>query len=135
MAREFLLGTKPTAVLSYKRSKRDSDLAGSAAFGYCVSRNLHYIDYKLVTPSIINGVPFAYYLVPSKTDERLLAETVLSAISNIGVFCDKNCTSDEWQTDQLLVHVNRSCVPVRVNQKTQKLEGFDCWLNALRERT
>jgi len=134
LATEFLLDTKPLPVLGYKRSKRHSDFAGSATFGYCASRNMHYFGYKLVTLSTMNGVPIAYDLVPANTDERLAAETVLSAISNCDVFCDKGFISEEWQTEQLVIHGNRIWTPARVNQKTQNPEGFDRWLNALRER-
>src|SRR5574341_2118675 len=38
----FLLDTKPVPVVGYKRSKRHSDFAGSANYGFCSSKNLHY---------------------------------------------------------------------------------------------
>jgi hypothetical protein len=37
-----LLDTKPVPVVGYKRSKRNSDFAGSANYDKCASRNLHY---------------------------------------------------------------------------------------------
>ena len=96
LATEFLLDTKPLPVVGYKRSKKHSDFAGSAAYGYCASRNMHYFGYKLVTLSTMDGIPVAYDLVPANTDERLAAETVLSAISNCDVFCDKGFIGEEW---------------------------------------
>ncbi len=39
----YLIDTKPIPVLGYKRSKRHSDFRGSADYGYCVSRKLHYL--------------------------------------------------------------------------------------------
>lgn len=134
LATEFLLDTKPLPVVGYKRSKGHSNFAGSATYGYCASRNLHYFGYKLVTLSTMDGVPVAYDLVPANTDERLAAETVLSAITNCDVFCDKGFISEEWQTEQLVIHGNRIWTPARVNQKIQNPKGFDRWLNALRER-
>ena len=35
--RKYLLDTKPVPVVGYKRSKRHSDFAGSADYGYCAS--------------------------------------------------------------------------------------------------
>jgi len=45
---QFLLDTKSVPVVGYKRSKRHSDFAGSAAYGVCPSRNMKYFGYKLV---------------------------------------------------------------------------------------
>ena len=95
---------------------------------------MHYFGYKLVTLSTIDGVPIAYDLVPANTDERLAAETVLSAVSNCDVFCDKGFIGEEWQTEQLVIQGNRIWTPARVNQKIQNPKGFDRWLNTLRER-
>ena len=134
LATKFLLDTKPLPVVGYKRSKKRSDFAGSATYGYCASRNMHYFGYKLVTLSTIDGVPIAYDLVPANTDERLAAETVLSAVSNCDVFCDKGFIGEEWQTEQLVIQGNRIWTPARVNQKIQNPKGFDRWLNTLRER-
>lgn len=134
LATEFLLDTKPLPVVGYKRSKKHSDFAGSATYGYCASRNMHYYGYKLVTLSTLDGIPVAYDLVPANTDERLAAETVLSVISNCDVFCDKGFIGEEWQAQQLDSRGNRIWTPARVNQKIQNSKEFDSWLNALRER-
>ena len=55
--RHFLLDTKPVPVLSYKRSKRHSDFAGSADYGQCAARQLKYFGYKLVMITDLTGVP------------------------------------------------------------------------------
>jgi hypothetical protein len=87
--RQYLLDTKPVPVVGYKRSKRRSDFAGSAAYGYCASRKMHCCGNKLVTLSTLNGVPVAYELVPANTEERVAAETVLCHVHNCDFFCDK----------------------------------------------
>jgi hypothetical protein len=74
-----LLDSKPVPVIGYKRSKRRSDLSGSAGYGYCSSRNMKYYGYKLVSLCKLEGIPVAYELVPSNTDVRLAAESVLNA--------------------------------------------------------
>jgi histidinol phosphatase-like enzyme len=65
----YLIDTKPTPVVGYKRSKRRSDFRGSADFGYCVSRKLYYFGYKLVMVTTLDGIPVVYDLVPANTDE------------------------------------------------------------------
>lgn len=47
--RQLLLDTKPVPVMGYTRSKRRSDFAGQAAYGYCAARQMHYFGYKLVS--------------------------------------------------------------------------------------
>ncbi len=131
---KYLLDTKPVPVVGYKRSKRRSDFAGSAAYGYCASRKLHYFGYKLVTLSTLDGVPVAYELVPANTDERVAAETVLAHVYNCDIFCDKGFISADWQAEQLETRGNRIWTPKRCNQHQQNPHGFDLWLSALRER-
>ena len=46
LACEGLLDTKPIPVMGYRRSKKASEFAGSADYGYCASRKLHYYGYK-----------------------------------------------------------------------------------------
>jgi hypothetical protein len=53
----YLLDTKPIPVLGYKRNKKHSDFLGSADYGYCASRHMHYFRYKLVTLATLDGIP------------------------------------------------------------------------------
>ncbi len=131
---QYLLDTKPVPVVGYKRSKRRSDFAGSAAYGYCASRKLHYFGYKLVTLSTLDGLPVVYELVPANLDERLAAESVLCRVHNCDIFCDKGFIGTDWQADQFEGQGNRIWTPKRLNQHQQNPKGFDLWLNALRER-
>jgi len=131
---QFLLDTKPVPVVGYKRSKRHSDFAGSAAYGVCPSRNMKYFGYKLVLLTTQDGIPVAYELVPANTDERDAAEEVLSVIWNCDVYGDKGFLSEEWQQEQQDRQGNRIWTPKKVNQKVQNPPGFDLWLNSIRER-
>lgn len=74
--KQVLLDTKPIPVLGNQRSKRHSDLAGSAAYGYCAARNLNCFGYKLVLLTDLTGLPLVYDLVPANTDERQAAKRV-----------------------------------------------------------
>jgi hypothetical protein len=131
---QFLLDTKPVPVVGYKRSKRRSDFAGSAAYGVCASRNMKYFSYKLVMLSTLDGIPVAYELVSANSDERAAAEEVLSEVCNSDIYGDKGFRGEIWQQEQHDSRGNRIWTPKRINQKVQNPEGFDRWLNSIRER-
>lgn len=131
---QFLLDTKPIPVVGYKRSKRHSAFAGSAAYGYCASRNLHYFGYKLVMVTTLDGLPVLYELVPANSDERQAAEAVLDRLCNVEVFGDKGFLGEAWQAQMAQQTGNRITTPKRTNQKVQHPPGFERLLNSLRER-
>lgn len=131
---EFILDTKPVPVLGYKRSKRRSDFAGSASYGYCASRKMKYFGYKLVMLCTLEGIPVAYELVPANTDERDGADTVLSCLWNCDILGDKGFIGKEWQAEHLESQGNRIWTSKRANQQIQNPADFDRWLNSLRER-
>jgi hypothetical protein len=130
----YLLDTKPIPVVGYKRSKKQSDFAGSAAYGYCSSRKLHYFGYKLVMITTINGIPVAYDLVPANTDERKAAEAVLMALQNSTVIGDKGFIGAEWQSKIQEQTGSQLFRPRCENQKVQHPAGFEQLLNTIRER-
>lgn len=130
----FLLDTKPIPVLGYKRSKRHSDFAGSADYGYCSSCKMHYFGYKLVTLSTLDGLPIAYELVPANTEERQAAETVLVYVHNADIFGDKGFIGEEWQAQMREQTGNRIWTAKRANQTEQNPPAFDRILNRVRER-
>lgn len=132
--RQFLLDTKPVPVVGYKRSKRRSEFAGSADYGYCAARNMHYFGYKLVSITTLNGLPLVYDLVPASTDERAAAETVLSYLWGCAIFADKGFIGEEWQLEIYEQTGNRVWTVKRINQQQQNPKAFDHWLNCIRER-
>lgn len=130
----FLMDTKPVPVVGYKRSKRRSDFRGSADYGYCVSRKLHYFGYKLVMITTLDGLPVVYDLVPANTDERQAIEAVIDRISHATLIGDKGFIGVEWQ-DQIQQQTgNTVSTPKRKNQKIQHPDGFETLLNTVRER-
>lgn len=130
----YLLDTKPIPVVGYKRSKKHSDFAGSAAYGYCSSRKFHYFGYKLVMITTMSGIPIAYDLVPANTDERKAAESVLINLKNAAVIGDKGFIGAEWQAEIQKQTGNQLLTPKRKNQKIQHPAGFELMLNTVRER-
>jgi hypothetical protein len=131
---QYLLDTKPVPVMGYKRNKSHSDFAGSADYGCCISRNLKYFGYKLVTVSTLNGIPIVYDLVPANTDERKAAETVVDHFSFCDFFADKGFLGFTWQTQVFDQTNNLIWTPRRSNQRYQNAIGLDRWLSSIRER-
>jgi hypothetical protein len=131
---QFLLDTKPVPVLGYKRTKRHSDFAGSAEYGYCASRNLHDFGYKLVTVTTLSGLPVVYELVPANVDEREAAEAVLFHLFHCDLFGDKGFIGDDWQTLIRELTDNRIWTVKRTNQHVQNPPTFESLLNSVRER-
>lgn len=133
-ASTFLIDTKPIPVVGYKRSKSRSRFLGSAEYGYCASRNLHYFGYKLVMVTTLDGIPVVYDLVPANTEERQAAEAVIDRIAHADLIGDKGFLGVEWQAQMLAQTGNTITTPKRKNQKIQHPEGFECLLNSVRER-
>lgn len=130
----YLLDTKPVPVVGYKRSKRHSEFAETAAYGYCASRNFYYFGYKLVVLITLDGIPIAYDLVAANTDERVAAEAVLCYVTDSDIIGDKGFISEEWQAEQFAGQGNRIWTPKRKNQHEQNPPDFDRFLNGVRER-
>lgn len=132
--KQVLLDTKPIPVMGNKRSKRHSDFAGSAAYGYCAARNLNYYGYKLVMLTDLDGLPLVYDLVPANIDERQAAESVLWRVRDCDVFGDKGFLGQDWQTEVRQQTANRVWTAKRANQAMQNPSAFDHLLNRIRER-
>ena len=130
----LLLDTKPLPVVGYTRSKRHSAFAGSADYGYCASRKLHYFGYKLVLLTTLDGCPVAYELVPAHTDEREAAEAVVFMARACDIFGDKGFIGADWQANIYDTSGNRLWTAKRANQHQQNSPAFDAWLNSVRER-
>jgi hypothetical protein len=133
-ARQLLLDTKPVPVVGQTRSKRRSDFAGDAAYGYCAARQLHYFGYKLVSLVTLDGLPVVYDLVPANLDERDAAEAVVFRVKDCDIFADKGFVGEAWQAEMRYHSTNRIWTAKRVNQAQQNPASFDTLLKRLRER-
>lgn len=131
---QFLLDSKPVPVVGYKRSKRHSQFAGSAGYGQCVSKKLHYFGYKLITLTTLTGLPVMYELVAANTDERDAAETIVAYLADCDLFADKGFLGGEWQAEIRAQTGNRVWTAKKVNQAQQNPLAFDRLLNSVRER-
>ncbi|MEZ4676694.1 MAG: hypothetical protein R2932_20955 [Caldilineaceae bacterium] len=83
----------------HKRGKRHSDFSGSATYGYCASRNLHYFGYKLVTLSTLDG-GLSSELVPAHTDEKEWRLKPYFGMFTTAIFSVTKGSSGTWQAVQ-----------------------------------
>lgn len=132
--RHFLLDTTPVIAVGYRRDKSHSDFRGSADYGYCAARRLKYFGYKLVMLTTLDGMPYAFELVPANTDERAAADEILATLPpDSQVWADKGFIGETWQAGW-----SRQGIQVwttkRENQKIQNPPEFDRLLNRIRER-
>ncbi len=132
--RTLVMDTKPVPVVGYRRSKRHSDFEGSASYGYCASRKMHYFGYKLVVLSTLSGVPLVYALVPAHTDERAAAEAVLCFVRGCHILADKGFIGEDWQQEVSRLTGNQVFTPKRENQHQQNPPAFDRLLRHFRGR-
>jgi len=117
LASIYVLDTETVPVVGYKRPKNRSDFLGSAEYGYCKSKDLHYWGYKLVMLITTYGIPVAFELVPANTDERDAAEEVLSAAKPGSIVLgDKGFISEERQEAWETHHGVRVCTCRKKNQ-------------------
>lgn len=130
----LLLDTKPIPVMGYKRSKRHSDFAGSAAYGHCAARKLDYFGYKLVLLTTLEGIPVGYDLVAANWDERAAAEVVLQRVAAGDIWGAKGFSGQDWQMTVRQQTGNRIWTSKRANQFIQNPPEWDRLLNQLRER-
>ena len=107
-AEHFLIDTKPIPVVGYKRSKSRSDFAGSAAYGYCASRNMHYFGYKLVMVTTLDGkrkLSSKAVIVSRHLNESIRQSNIrqaLSACSIVSVSVSKVCFTKSKTQDVIL---------------------------------
>jgi hypothetical protein len=132
--KKLLLDTKPVPVMGYTRSKKRSDFAGSAAYGYCAARQLHYFGYKLVLLTTLDGIPLLYDLVPANWEERDAADVLLARVRNCDIFGDKGFLGQAWQAAVRASTGNRVWTVKRINQADQNPPAFDQLLRHVRER-
>jgi hypothetical protein len=107
---------KPVPVLGCKRSPRPSAFGGSADYGYCASRNLHYFGSKLVRMTRLDGLPVIDDLVPANTEARPAAEAGLDLVTNAESLGDKGFLGVEWPAPIHPQTGNTLTTPKRKNQ-------------------
>jgi hypothetical protein len=82
----------------------------------------------------LEGLPFAFELVPANTDEREAADEILDTVPpGSHVWADKGFISEAWQ-EQYRQHNIHLWTTKRQNQHKQNPPEFDHLLNQVRQR-
>jgi len=130
----YLIDTTPIIAVGLRRNKSHSDFLGSASFGYCAARRMHYFGYKLVLSCTLEGIPHQIELIPANTDEREAADQILDLLPEGSVALgDKGFIGKDWQKEWKKRGID-FITPARKNQYEQPDVARTKSLNGLRER-
>ena len=82
-----------------RETARRSELAGSAAYGWCASHSRYFWGFRLYLLCATDGMPIAFELAPANTPERQVAVEMLEHVDLDGytVIADKGFAGDEFE--------------------------------------
>ena len=80
LAPVLLVDTTPVPCGTSRETVKRSDLAGSAAYGYCAAYSRFYWGYKLVLLAAPDGYPLAFDLVPANTSDPDALRAILAQV-------------------------------------------------------
>jgi hypothetical protein len=128
------IDSAPVPCMSYKRSKKASDFAGSADYGICSSKAMKYFGYKLHSVVSLTGLILGFLLTgASHYDNQPVVELLDSFPHHL-----KNLLGDGAYNDAVLeqyLEQYRSLVllaPTKVNQQAKRSAATQKALNRLR---
>ena len=88
-----LLDSTPVPCAQSRETVKRSELAGSAAYGYCASHSRYFWGFRLYLVCSPDGMPHGFCLAPANEPEREVAAALL----------DRMRHSDSLQGDELIV--------------------------------
>lgn len=94
-----LLDSTPVPCGQSRETARRSDLAGSAAYGWCKSHSRYFWGYRLYLLCASDGMPICFELAPANTPERQVAAEMLTRLNLDGytVIADKGFAGEEFE--------------------------------------
>ena len=94
-----LLDSTPVPCGQSRETSRRSDLAGSAAYGWCQSHSRCFWGYRLYLLCAADGMPIAFELAPANVPERQVAAEMLERLDLDGytVMADKGFAGEEFE--------------------------------------
>jgi hypothetical protein len=95
-----LLDSTPVPCAQSRETTRRSELAGSAAYGYCRSHSRFFWGFRLYLLCASDGMPIAFELAPANAPEREVATEMLERVALDGstVIADKGFAGEEFET-------------------------------------
>jgi hypothetical protein len=94
-----LLDSTPVPCGQSRETARRSELAGSAAYGYCRSHSRYFWGFRLYLLCAPDGMPIAFELAPANAPERQVAAEMLERVALEGytVIADKGFAGEEFE--------------------------------------
>jgi hypothetical protein len=94
-----LLDSTPVPCGQSRETARRSELAGSAAYGYCRSHSRYFWGFRLYLLCASDGMPIAFELAPANAPERQVAAEMLERVALEGytVIADKGFAGEEFE--------------------------------------
>lgn len=95
-----LLDSTPVPCGQSRETVKRSELAGSAAYGWCASHSRPFWGFRLYLLCATDGMPIAFELAPANTPERVVAAEMLRRVELDGytVMADKGFAGEEFET-------------------------------------
>jgi hypothetical protein len=94
-----LLDSTPVPCGQSRETARRSELAGSAAYGWCKSHSRYFWGYRLYLLCASDGMPIAFELAPANVPERQVAAELVRRVELDGytVLADKGFAGEEFE--------------------------------------
>ena len=94
-----LLDSTPVPCGQSRETARRSELAGSAAYGWCQSHSRYFWGFRLYLLCAADGMPIAFELAPANAPERQVAAEMLERVDLDGytVMADKGFAGEEFE--------------------------------------
>jgi hypothetical protein len=82
-----------------RETARRSELAGSAAYGWCKSHSRYFWGYRLYLLCASDGMPISFELAPANVPERRVAAEMLARLDLHGytIIADKGFAGEEFE--------------------------------------
>ena len=138
-----LLDSTPVPCGQSRETRKRSELAGWAAYGYCASHSRYFWGLRLYLLCAPDGMPVSFCLAPANEPEREVAAAMLQRARQRGmldggeiIITDKGFASREFE--QTVAAVDATLVrPDRRDEKPRfgKLGGVRQWIESIYQTT
>ncbi len=136
-----LLDSTPVPCGASRETRKRSELAGWAAYGYCASHSRFFWGLRLYLLCATDGMPIAFCLAPANEGEREVAAALLDQADRDGmlqsgqvIVADKGFAGQEFEEivaslDAQLIRPDRKDEPKRFG----KLGGVRQWIESIND--
>jgi hypothetical protein len=138
-----LLDSTPVPCGQSRETRKRSELAGWAAYGYCASHSRFFWGLRLYLLCAPDGMPISFCLAPANEPERDVAAAMLERARRDGMLCggeiiigDKGFAGEEFE--QIVAALDATLVrPDRRDETPRfgKLGGIRQWIESIIDTT